>query len=135
VCSIIPRHDTRKAGCRDKCARRIRMNIRSLILMFALVALVSGCQTTEIRSAWFDTDFTGPPFRKIVVVGITDSVTEGRVFEDVFAQRLRAAGVEGVPGYTVVVGDAQTVDTAFTTAIVNSGAQGLLLVRLLGVDT
>jgi hypothetical protein len=111
------------------------MNIRSMTLMFALVALVSGCQSTSIRSAWFDTDFTGPPFRKIVVVGITESVTEGRVFEDVFAQRLRAAGVEGVPGYTVVVGDAQTVDTAFTTAIVNSGAQGLLLVRLLGVDT
>ena len=111
------------------------MNIRSMILLFALVALVSGCQTTSIRSAWFDTNFAGPPFRKIIVVGSISSVTDGRVFEDTFAERLRAAGVEGIPGYTVVVGDAQTADAAFTAAIVNSGAQGLLLVSLLGVDT
>ena len=30
----------------------------------ALAALVSGCETTTLRSAWFDTEFTGPPMRK-----------------------------------------------------------------------
>ena len=111
------------------------MNLRSMVVLLALVALVSGCETTSIRSAWFDTDFAGPPFRKIIVVGVTDNVADGRVFEDTFAARLRAAGVEGVPGYTVIPDAARASDAAFVAAVVNSGAQGLLLVRLLGVET
>jgi len=52
--------------------------------------------------AWFDTEFAGPPLRKIVVVGSIDSLADGRVFEDAFAERLRAAGVDGVAGHTVI---------------------------------
>lgn len=111
------------------------MNLRLTFVALALVALVSGCQSTSIRSAWFDTDFAGPPFRKIIVVGSINSATDGRVFEDAFAARLRAAGVEGIPGYTVIADDARGSDAPFAAAVTNSGAQGLLLVRLLGVDT
>ena len=74
------------------------MNIRSLFLPFALLTLLAGCQSTSIRSAWYDTNFTGRPMRKIVVVGSIDNVSDGRVFEDIFAEKLRAAGVEGVAG-------------------------------------
>jgi hypothetical protein len=111
------------------------VNIRSMVVLLALAALVSGCETTSIRSAWFDTDFAGPPFRKIIVVGSINNVTDGRVFEDIFAERLRAAGVEGVPAYTVMPDDARGSDAAFVAAVEKSGAQGLLLVRLLGVET
>jgi hypothetical protein len=106
-----------------------------MFVLLAVVALASGCQSTSIRSAWFDTDFAGPPFRKIIVVGSINNVTDGRVFEDTFAEKLRAAGVEGIPGYTVIQDDARASDAPFAAAVVNSGAQGLLLVRLLGVDT
>jgi hypothetical protein len=111
------------------------MNFRSTFVLLALAALLAGCQSTTIRSAWFDTDFAGPPLRKIVVVGSINSTTDGRVFEDVFAEKLRAAGVEGIPGYTVITDDARASDAPFVTAVVKSGAQGLLFVRLLGVDT
>jgi hypothetical protein len=111
------------------------MNFRSTFALLALVLLVSGCQNTSIRSAWFDTDFAGPPFRKIMVVGSINSVADGRVFEDAFAEKLRAAGVDGIPGYTVIADDARASDAPFAAAVVNSGAQGLLLVRLPGVDT
>lgn len=111
------------------------MNLRSLLAVLALVSLVAGCQSTSIRSAWFDTSFNAAPFRKIVVVGSVNSVADGRVFEDLFAERLRAAGVEGVAGYTVISDEARIADAAFASAVANTGAQGLLLVRLLGVDT
>ena len=47
------------------------MGLRSTLAWaaIALAVLLSGCETTTIRSAWFDTEFTGPPMRKIVVVG------------------------------------------------------------------
>jgi hypothetical protein len=111
------------------------MNFRLTFVLLALVALVSGCQSTSIRSAWFDTDFAGPPFRKLIVVGSINNLTDGRVFEDAFAARLRAAGVDGIPGYTVIPDAARESDERFVAAVINSGAQGLLLVRLLGVDT
>jgi hypothetical protein len=113
------------------------MGLRSTFAWAAVVlaALVSGCATTTIRSAWFDTDFTGPPMRKIVVLGGGISATESRVFEDQFVEKLRASGVDAVAGHTVGLDDERLGNDAFVAAVNNTGAQGLLLVRLLGVDT
>ena len=111
------------------------MNMRSTFAVLALSALLAGCQTTTVRSAWFDTDFSGPPLRKVVVSGQLDSTADGRVFEDAFVQQLRAAGVDAVAGHSLGLDDAQITDAGFKAAVLNSGAQGLLLVRLLGVDT
>jgi hypothetical protein len=111
------------------------MRLRSLLLPLALLTFVAGCQSTSIRSAWYDTNFRGGPMRKIVVVGSVDSVADGRVFEDIFAEKLRAAGVDSVAGHTVIADDARAGDAEFAAAVAKSGAQGLLLVRLLRVDT
>jgi hypothetical protein len=111
------------------------MSLRSLLFPLALLTFVAGCQSTSIRSAWYDTNFRGGPMRKIVVVGSVDSVADGRVFEDIFAEKLRAAGVDGIAGHTVIADDARAGDAQFAAAVAKSGAQGLLLVRLLRVDT
>ena len=111
------------------------MTLRLKFALIALVALVSGCQSTSLRSAWFDTDFTGPPLRKIVVSASIGSTADSRGFEDSFADKLRAVGVEAVAGHTIRLDDAELPDASFDAAVVNTGAQGLLLVRLLGVDT
>jgi len=111
------------------------MNLRSMVALVMLVALLSGCQSTTVRSAWFDTNFTGPPLRKLVVSGFANNIADGRVFEDAFVEKLRAVGVEAVAGHSVGLGDANLSEAAFVGAVLNSGAQGLLLVRLLGVDT
>jgi hypothetical protein len=111
------------------------MPSRTLFALLALAALVAGCQSTSIRSAWFDTDFAGPPMRKIVVVGDVGTTTDGRVFEDAFTARLRAAGVDAVAGHSLALDDPALPENRFAAAVEGSGAQGLLLVRLLGVDT
>jgi len=106
----------------------------ALALGLATLTLVA-CQTTSIKSAWFDPGYTGGPMKKIVVVGVGGNVVNRRVFEDVFAQKLRAAGVEGIPGYTVIQDEARAAEAPFAAAVEKSGAQGALMVRLLGVDT
>lgn len=113
------------------------MGLRSTLAwaIVALAALVSGCETTTIRSAWFDTEFTGPPMRKIVVIGGGISSTESRVFEDQFVEKLRAAGVDAIAGHTIGLDDNKQANDAFVATVNGTGAQGLLLVRLLGVDT
>lgn len=105
------------------------------LLAAAAVALAAGCASTSIRSAWYDTSYTGGPFKKILVVGVHANLADTRVFEDIFAQKLQAAGVDGVPGYTVLPTGVPPGDPAWNSAVQASGADGLLAVRLLGVDT
>lgn len=110
------------------------MKCSPLVVVLALAAMLSGCQSTSIRSAWFDIDFAGPPLRKIVVVGEVGATADVRLFEDTFAAKLRGAGVDAVAAHTIKL-DPDTPEGPFVAGVENSGAQGLLLVRLLGVDT
>jgi len=47
------------------------MSGRLAALLSSCIAalLVAGCAATSIPSAWYDTGYTGGPFRKIVVIG------------------------------------------------------------------
>jgi hypothetical protein len=72
--------------------------------------------------------------RKIVVVGDVGATASNRTLEDAFVERLRAAGVDAIPGHAVAF-DPTTSDATFVAGVASSGAQGILLVRLLGVDT
>ncbi len=57
------------------------------------------------------------------------------MFEDIFSQKLKAAGVDGVPGYLTLPQGAQPGNPVWNAAVEASGADGLLAVRLLRVDT
>ena len=109
--------------------------VRAALLASLAPLLVAACASTSIRSAWFDTSYTGGAFRKILVVGIHANIADTRVFEDIFSQKLRAAGVDGVPGYTVLPNGVVPGDPVWNTAVDASGADALLSVRLLRVDT
>jgi len=58
-----------------------------------------------------------------------------RAFEDIFAGKLQAAGVVALPGYQVLPSDVRFGDPAWTTAVESTGADGLISVRVLNVDT
>lgn len=72
-----------------------------LILSAALLAVIAvGCATgPKVVSAWRDPAYQGPAFKKVAVVGLTDRDTTRRVFESVFAQKLRDQGVAALASY------------------------------------
>jgi hypothetical protein len=101
-----------------------------------LVTLVlAGCQTTALQSAWYDPSFTGGPMHRITVVAAGVNVANRRMAEDVFSQRLLALGVHAAPGWAVVSDEARNAPEPFTEAVRRSGAEGVLVIRVLGVDT
>lgn len=110
------------------------MKFASTLAVLAVAALASGCQSTSVRSAWFDTEFKGPPMRKIVVAGSINSVAEDRLVEEVFVDRMRAAGLDAVAGHSLRLDEPNLSQADFEAAVKSTGAQGLLLVRVLGVD-
>ena len=108
--------------------------IRRALLLFAGLILAA-CASTALQSAWYDTSYSGGPFRKVLVVGVGASLADRRVFEDVFAQQMNAAGMQGIPGYQFLPDDARQNEPGWNQGVASSGCDGLLLVRVLGVDT
>ena len=108
--------------------------IRAATLVF-VAAMLASCASTTLQSAWYDTSYRGGPFKRILVVGVGSNLTNRRVFEDIFSQKLTAAGTQAVPGYQFLPDDARQNEPGWNAGIAASGADGLLLVRVLGVDT
>ena len=111
------------------------INALRAALLSSVASLLVGCASTSLQSAWYDTSYAGGPFRKILVVGVGASIADRRVFEDSFAQQLTAAGTQGIPGYQFLPDDARQNEPGWNQGIAASGCDGLLLVRVLGVDT
>ena len=106
------------------------------VLLGACAALmVAACASTSLQSAWYDTSYNGGAFKRILVVGVGSNVASRRVFEDIFSQRLSATGTQAIPGYRFLADDARSNEPGWNAGVAQSGADGLLLVRLLGVDT
>ena len=97
--------------------------------------LVAACASTSLQSAWYDTSYQGGAFKRVIVVGVGTNVANRRVFEDIFAQRLSTAGVQGIPGYQFLPDTARANEPGWNAGVAQSGADALLLVRLLSVDT
>jgi hypothetical protein len=72
---------------------------------------------------------------RITVVAAGLNVANRRLAEDVFSQRLRNLGVEAAPGWAVVSDEERNAPEPFTEALRRSGAEGVLVIRVLGVDT
>jgi hypothetical protein len=104
-------------------------------VLLPILLLVAACQSTSIQSAWFDTSYKGGPFKKMVVIASDGTTADSRVFEDIFVQKLNAAGVDAVPGYATVPASARKAESPFAAAVAATGADGAVLVRLLRVDT
>ena len=90
-------HDRRPSVVTHR-SRIDRCQIARLLAAFAITLLLTACQTTSIQSAWYDTSYKGGPFRKVVVIASDGTTADSRVFEDIFVQKLHAAGVQAVPG-------------------------------------
>jgi hypothetical protein len=109
------------------------MHARPLLIALAALALVA-CVSTTLRDSWYDTSYAGKPFRKILVLGVFNNVSERRIFEDVMAQRLAATGVEAIPAYRYLVDDGKADEAALDAAVRASGADGLVMSRVRGID-
>lgn len=111
------------------------MSLLRLCMAAVAIPFLAACQTTSIQSAWYDTSYKGGPFRKVVVVASDGTTSDSRVFEDIFVQKLRATGIDALPGYTTVPAEARRAQGPFAAAVQATGADGVIIVRLLHVDT
>jgi hypothetical protein len=101
-----------------------------IFLLLAAVLLAGACASTSLVNQWKSPDFSGPPLRKVLVVGVSTQPSLRRVFEDEFAASLRTAGVQAVQSYTVITQDGQADQAVLEKAVQDVEADAVLVTRL-----
>jgi hypothetical protein len=110
---------------------------RTLLIASAALSVVAttGCATgPTLSDSWRDPEFKGPPLRKVLVVGVSRSDTQRRIFEDTFTQGLVSMGSNGVVSYQLLPETGALPDGRIQQAAAQAGADGLLTARVLRVE-
>ena len=109
------------------------MFARPLLIAVAMLVLAA-CASTTLRDSWYDPAYPAKPFRKLLVLGVSNNISERRIFEDIMARQVAATGVEAVPGYRYLPDEAKVPEAVLDAAMRNAGADGLLMSRVRSID-
>jgi hypothetical protein len=102
----------------------------------ALLAACSAVPSPTNTTTWRDASFNGPQFHKIFVVGLSaQSLSDQRGFENLMVSALQSTGIAAVPGWQYVPTDRTPDQATMRAAVLHSGADAVLLVRLSGWQT
>ena len=106
-----------------------------LPLLAAAALVLAACAPTTIRDSWHDPEYRGAAFRSVLVLGVFPNIAERRQFEDVMAATIGATGARGIPAYRFLPGQERASEAELDRAVRESGADALLMSRLVSVDT
>lgn len=70
------------------------------VALCAALALV-GCLSTKLNNMWRDPAYAGPPMTNVLVVGMRQSATTRRLWEDAFVNGFTGKGLKATPSYTL----------------------------------
>jgi len=114
----------------------MRKHVTHTVTVLAIVVLMAGCASTTLQSQWRDPGYAGGPFKKVFVIGLSArDVSARRIFEDAMVARLTAAGVQAVPEWQHLPGDGPLPEGSVSAAVEGTGADAVLIARLVGIDT
>ena len=102
------------------------------IAALGLLVTLAGCSSVRITNEWRDPGWQGPPATHIAVIGISNSDSTRRVFEDTFVQELQNAGVSAVASYTQLGPNDTSIKV--DQLIKSTGADAILVTRVQSVN-
>lgn len=96
----------------------------------------AGCSSSNLVQSWQDPSFDAGPLNRFLVLGMFNPDVNRRIYEDGFVGALEAQGAAGVAGYTLMPEQTDYDEKEeIRDAVKNSGADGVMLATLLGVET
>jgi hypothetical protein len=107
---------------------------RFALFLLVCFCLPASCATTKMTDAWRDDTYRGT-IRKVVVVGIFKEPDTRKIFEDEFADRLRARGIDATASHKIIPGAELPDKDVVIGAIRKHGADGILVTRVVDTET
>ncbi len=102
--------------------------------IFGVLLVVACGSTTQLTNVWTDPRFETNSLRKLMVIGIAQSPTMRRLFEDRFAAALKAQGIEAEPSYRLV-GDGNLDSARVRAEMHATGCDGVFVTRIVDQTT
>ena len=115
----------------------MKANTQNILAIFAALfslILVSSCTSTKITSVWMDSKKAGSSFNDILVIGIAEEEHNRRLFEEQFANQLRAAGVESEVSYTILPQGIDINRDTVASAIEGKDIDAVIVTHLVAVE-
>ena len=107
---------------------------RFALFLVACLCLPASCATTKMTDTWRDDAYRGT-IGKVVVIGIFKEPDTRKIFEDEFADRLRARGVDATASRKIVT-DAELPDKDVVIGKIRKfGADTVLVTRVMDMET
>jgi hypothetical protein len=107
------------------------------VLFFALFALAA-CNKdkteTSMPLTYRNPGYEGTVFKKLLVIGVSESEEGRRLFEDTFAKTLTSDGATATPSYGLLPQSEQLSEEQIGAAIQGDGYDAVLITRVLSVD-
>ena len=107
---------------------------RFVLFLFVCFCLPASCATPKMTDTWKDDTYRGT-IRKVVVVGIFKEPDTRKIFEDEFADRLRARGVDATASHKIIPGAELPGKDVVIGKIREHGADGILVTRIVDMET
>jgi hypothetical protein len=112
----------------------VKNRLLAYIVIMSLFVMTSSCATTTLNNVWRDGSY-GEKLNKVFVIGVIKNPGVKRFFEDEFAAQLKARGTDAVAGYTVLQSDAEIDKENLAAALKETGADSVLITRLVDKKT
>jgi len=110
------------------------MGKRFAPFLLACFCLAASCATTKMTDVRRDDNYR-ETIRKVVVIGIFKEPDTRKIFEDEFADRLRARGVDATASHKIV-SDAEMPDKDLVTGKIRElGADAVLMTRVMDIES
>jgi hypothetical protein len=108
---------------------------RARALALALVAAcAAGCATNRLVDHQANPAYVGKPFKRVLVVAVTNENVLGRIYEDRMVALLGQRGVQGIPAYSALGVTGAVDEATLRSVIAKTGADAMLITRTIAVD-
>lgn len=109
--------------------------IKNFLWISALLLFLSSCATTTLTTTWHDAGYEDKnALQDVLIIAVVKDETTRRLYEDGFVATLAESGIRGIQSYALQESDIEPTREAVEKAVVDAGAQFVLITRHLGTD-
>jgi len=98
------------------------------------LAFLVACATSKLIRQEANPAYVGKPLQSVMVVGVNADEIVRRTFEDRVVALLGQRGIKGIAGYSAIGRRGQVQEAELREAIAKSGAEGVMITRVIRVD-
>lgn len=103
------------------------------LTFITLCLLLTACGSTRVTGHWKKSDYTGPPFASLMVVGLTGELINKTLWENIMAERLEQNSLSTALSVNSFPADGVVSEREIISQVIAQGLDGVLVSRL--VDT